>query len=125
MRTRTSGLNSTNCTGMTITVGYCDNTVGDGSYTNQTVDPTGFTALQSFTTGWETTDPGDGYTPYNNSGGYGWIFPKCMSIPMPFTFNVANKKLVLKFKLWGTGGVILMNECQGLMRLYQITAVSP
>lgn len=125
MRMRTSGLNSTNCTGMTITVGYCDNTVGDGSYTNQTVDPTGFTALQSFTTGWETTDPGDGYTPYNNSGGYGWIFPKCMSIPMPFTFNVANKKLVLKFKLWGTGGVILMNECQGLMRLYQITAVSP
>jgi hypothetical protein len=122
LRMRTSGVNSTVCTGMTVTIGYCDNTVGDGSYTNQTVDPTGFTALQTFTTGWETVDPGDGYTPYNNSGGFGWIFPNCMSFPMPFTFNVASKKLVLKFKFWGSSGVFLMNECLGLMRLYQITA---
>lgn len=124
LRLRTQSLNATTCTGMTVTIGYCDNTVGDGSYTNQTVDPTGFTALQSFTTGWETIDPGDGYTPYNNSVGFGWIFPKCMSFPIPFTFNVANKKLVVKFKLWGASGSVLMNESIGLIRVYQITAVS-
>jgi hypothetical protein len=124
LRVRTSNLNATLCTGMTITIGYCDNTVGDGGYTNQTVDPTGFTALQTFTTGWETVDPGDGYTPYNDSSGFGWIFPKCMSFPIPFTFNVANKKLVWKFKFWGTGGSVLSNESQGLIRIYQITASS-
>jgi hypothetical protein len=124
MRARTAGLNATLCTGMTITIGYCNDSVSDGSYTDQTVDPTGFTALQTFTTGWETVDPGDGFTPYNTSGGFGWIYPKCMSFPMPFTFNVASKKLVLKFKLWGTGGSILMNESSGLIRVYQITASS-
>jgi len=125
MIARTSVLTDITCTGFAVEIGQCDSGVADGDYTNQTVNPSGYAALSTHISGWEATDPGAGYTPYNNGGGLGYLFPKCMSFPIPFTFNTGGKKLVIMIKLYGTSGSILMNESVGNLRIYQVTSSSP
>jgi hypothetical protein len=122
---RGSSLTTSNCRGVTFQIGYCNDSVSDGAVTNTTVNPAGYTQLVEHWAGWQTQDPTNGgFAIYNNGTGFGWLLPLTTSFTMPFTFNVAGKKLVLKVKLNGSGGSILMNEGPGKFNIYQVSSVS-